>query len=585
MSNESSKQLDNLRHSLAHLLAKAVLELYPGVHNAIGPSIENGFYQDFDMGEVKITDTDLPKIEKKMRQILPSWKKFSFEEVTLEQAEKLFGHNPYKLELAREFAKGGKKLKTNNPGNFLDLCKMGHVEEPAKELKHFKLLSVAGAYWRGDEKNKMLTRIYGTGFFVREELEAYLKQREEAAKRDHRKLGQQLDLFTFSEHVGAGLPLFTPRGTIIMHAVRDYLNELKEAKGYQQVDIPHIGKQELYKTSGHWDKFEDGIFEVKGQGEEFILKPMNCPHHIQIYASSPRSYRDLPIAYAEITKQYRDEQRGELQGLSRVRSITIDDTHVFIRPDQIQEQARAAYDIITTFCKTFDLEYKIRLSVRDSKKKKSYLGSEANWQKAENELASLLKSVKEEYFIGEGESAFYAPKIDFIVRDSIGREWQLSTIQLDFVQPERFDIEYADDKGQKTRPAMIHIAVAGSLERFLSIMIEHYAGAFPTWLSPEQVRLIPVGSVHVKQCQKLKEEFANNDIRSAVDDANETVGNKIRKAVKLKVPYLLVIGDKEAKSTKLHIRRRGADTVIAKSKSAFMKHLVEEISRRKDQDL
>lgn len=575
----SEDKLQNLRHSAAHLLAKAVLELYPGSHNAIGPAIESGFYQDFDMGEYVISVEDLPVIKKKMLKTLNKWDSFSIREVSAEQAKKDFAHNPYKAELVEEFAQDGKTITETLQGDFLDLCKGGHTDNP-KELKYFALLSVAGAYWRGDENNKMLTRIYGTAFETKEELEAYLKQIEEAKKRDHRKIGKELDLFTFSKLVGSGLPLFTPRGTLIRHLISEYLNELKESKGYGQVDIPHLAKTELYKTSGHWDKFKDDIFHVQGMDEEFVLKPMNCPHHTQIYASQPRSYKDLPIGYAEITKQYRDEQSGELHGLSRVRSISIDDTHVFLRPDQILEECKKAYDIIHDFYAVFGMQLEIRLSVRDMKNQDNYLGTDEMWKNAEGKLKELLAQENRDYFIGEGEAAFYGPKIDFMVKDSIGRTWQLSTIQLDFNQPERFKLEYTDDNGDKVRPVMIHIAIAGSLERFLSIIIEHFAGNFPVWLSPVQVRFIAVGEKHVSYCEILAKHFKDAGIRVEVDADDETVGNKIRKGTKLKIPYLLVIGDKEIEVNILAVRKRGTRDTMAISSEDFVALIKEKVSAR-----
>lgn len=576
----SKSHFDSMRHSCAHLLAAAVLDLWPGSHNAIGPSIEDGFYQDFDLGEVTISEKDLPKIEKRMKKILATWGPFEEKEVSAEQAKKDFAYNPYKLELIGEFEIEGKKITENNPGNFLDLCKGGHSSYPKEELKHFKLLKVAGAYWRGDANNKMLTRIYGTCFPSQEELDVHLTMLEEAKNRDHRKIGEEMDLFCFSDLVGAGLPMFTPKGTVLLKTISNFLNGLKEAKGYQEVNIPHLAKSELYKTSGHWDKFSDDIMIVKGKSEEFLIKPMNCPHHAQIYAARPRSYRDLPLRYAEITKQYRDEQTGELHGLSRVRSITIDDTHIFARPDQILQEAKNAYDIIHEFYKAFGIGLKVRLSIRDPKNKDAYLGTDELWKNAQEKLEELLKKEDREYFVGEGEAAFYGPKLDFMGVDSIGRTWQLSTIQVDFNQPERFQLSYVDEHGEKVQPVMIHVAVAGSLERLLSIMIEHFAGAFPLWLSPVQIQLIAVGGDHKEYCHSLAQKLLTEGLRVEVDDSDETVGKKVSKAEKQKVPYMLVIGDKEINSEKLMIRKRGEKEVTEVSREEFLQHTKKLINER-----
>ncbi len=578
---KSKSDLAPLRHSLAHLLAKAVLELYPGAQNAIGPSIENGFYQDFDMGEIKLTEADLPKIEKKMREILPSWKSFTFKEVTLAEAEKLFAWNIYKTELAREFAEGGKTLKTNDPGNFLDLCKMEHVEKPSEDLRHFKLLSVAGAYWRGDEKKKMLTRIYGTAFPTKDELEAYVIQLEEAAKRDHRKLGRELDLFTFSELVGPGLPLWTPKGTLLRTILDDFVWELRRARGYEKVEIPHLTKKDLYERSGHWDKFKNELFRITTrEGHEFAMKPMNCPHHTQIYARRPWSYRELPQRYANTTMVYRDEQTGELAGLTRVRSITQDDAHVFCRTEQAKEEMGKIWDIIDAFYGAVGFALTPRLSLHDPKNMKAYLGDEKTWSFAEEQLRSLAKERGVSVTEAVGEAAFYGPKIDFMGKDSLGREWQVATIQIDMNMPARFELNCTDEHGKPERIVMLHAAIMGAIERYVAILIEHFAGAFPLWLAPVQIQLIPVGTRHEAACEKLAKEFTEAGLRVTVDTATETVGKKIRNASREKIPYLLVIGDKELKSTKLAIKVRGEQDVREMAKSAFLKHAQELISER-----
>ncbi len=574
------EQLEKIRHSLSHLMAMAVLEQYPNAKLGIGPTIDNGFYYDFDLPD-KITIKDLPKLEKRMRQLVK--KSISFERlsVSADEAKKIVKDQPFKEELVKDLIRDKKPITFYRSANFIDLCGGPHVNttrdiDPAA----FKLISVAGAYWRGDEKNPQMQRIYGVAFDTKKQLDEYQLQRDEAEKREHRKLGQELELFAFSDLVGPGLPLYLPKGTILMNEVNKLLNELKSEQGYELVDIPHIAKSDLYKTSGHWDKFKNDIFYVKGKSEEFVLKPMNCPHHVMIYSSLPRSYRDLPVRLAETTKMYRDEQTGELLGLSRVRSITIDDTHIFCRPDQITTEAERAYNIISKFNKVFGFPIKVELSVRDPKTPDKYLGSDVIWKKSEKLLKDFLDQKKINYDICEGEAAFYGPKIDFKAEDSLGRTWQLSTIQLDFNLPERFKLEYTDDKGKKARPVMIHIAVAGSMERFLSIIIEHYAGAFPVWMSPVQIQIVPVGSAHIKPSEKLAEEFKSHNLRVYVDSANETVGNKIRKAIKQKTPYILVIGDKELKSSKLHVRARGDDKVSIVSISSFIKNLEKSVTER-----
>src|SRR3989344_6201857 len=488
------ENIQEIRHSLAHLLAAAVKTLWPKAKNAIGPAIENGFYQDFDMGNVKLSEADFEKIERKMREILKDWHTFEVKKVSVKQANKDFKDNKYKLELIKEFAKEGKTITENDPGNFLDLCKGGHSQNPQKELQHFKLLSVAGAYWRGNEKNKMLTRIYGTAFQNLRELEAHLKQLEEAKKRDHRALGEKLDLFTISDQVGKGLPLFTQKGTWLRELLNEYSQSLRAAKGWQKVWSPHITKNDLYKTSGHWDKFGDELFLVKSQEtkDELVMKPMNCPHHQQIYASKPRSYKELPLKYMETTTVYRDEKAGELLGLSRIRAITQDDSHTFCMPDQIEQIYQDLIDVVKTFYATMGMKIKARLSFRDPKNPKKYLGDVKLWKKAQDILLTIAKKNKLDYFVAEGEAAFYGPKIDFMATDAVGREWQLATPQLDFVQPARFGLTYINKEGKAQTPVMIHFALMGAIERFLSIYIENTAGNFPLWLAPVQIALIPI---------------------------------------------------------------------------------------------
>jgi len=544
----NQEHLDELRHSSAHLLAAAVQQLWPEAKRTIGPAIENGFYYDFDFGEVKISEDDLPKIEKKMKEILKGWKSFDRHELSEADVRKEFHGNEYKLELIDEFSGEGKTLTVYQSGEFRDLCRGGHSEEPNKDLRNFKLLSLAGAYWRGDEKNKMLTRIYGTCFPTKDELQKYLTMLEEAKKRDHRKLGALLDLFTFSELVGPGLPLFTPKGNTIRRVLDDFVWKLMKPYGYERVWIPHLAKSDLYKTSGHWDKFSDDIFHVKSQktDTEFVLKPMNCPHHAQIFASRARSYRDLPIRYSEVTTVYRDENTGQLQGLSRVRSITQDDAHIFCEIEQVRQESINIYKIINKFYEAFDMPLRIRLSVHDPEAPEKYLGEPGLWKTAEDMLEELLKEFGQEFERGVGEAAFYGPKIDFMARDAIGREWQLATIQLDFNQPERFGLEYAAADGGKKRPVMIHRAISGSIERFISVLIEHYAGAFPMWIAPVQVRLATVGENFEEAARRILAELVEAGVRAELDDSNESVGKKIRAAAKEKIPWTIVVGEKES---------------------------------------
>ncbi len=573
-----NEQLSQLRHSAAHLLAAAVEAIYPEAKRTLGPPIDTGFYYDFD--NLKITDHDLTTIENKMRELVKGWIDFSRQEVSKAEALDVFKANEYKQELINEFSGEGSQLTLYTCGGFTDLCRGGHTENPSKELKHFKLLSVAGAYWRGNEKNKMLTRIYGTAFFTKEELEAYLHQIEEAKKRDHRKLGQELDLFVFSELVGPGLPLFTPRGTIIRDELGGYSQELQKAAGYQRVAIPHITKVDLYKTSGHYDKYPErfNVSSVESDSE-FMMKPMNCPHHTQIFASRGRSYRDLPIRYMENTVVYRDEKAGELHGLSRVRAATQDDAHVFCRIDQIEAEFKAIMQMIKTMYDVFGLKWRARLSFRDESDK--YLGDPALWNKAQTTIENVAKELGLDYFIGLGEAAFYGPKIDIMATDAIGREWQLATEQLDFVQPERFELEYTAEDGTKQRPVMIHKALLGSLERFMSVYIEHTAGSFPTWLAPVQVLLAPVsGEKHAPGAEELATQWRAAGLRVEVDAANETVGKKVRNAASMKVPYIVVVGDRELEGEELSVRVRGFEAPTMLAKADFVAKLMAKIKNR-----
>lgn len=580
--NEQEK-LNNLRHSTAHLLAAAIMQLYPKAKRTIGPAIENGFYFDFDFGDTKISEEDLPKIEQKMKEILPTWKDFERHELTAEDAKKEYPNNEYKHELIDEFTQNDEKVTFYKSGDYWDLCKGGHSPHPNNDLKHFKLLSIAGAYWRGDEKNKMLTRIYGTVFPNKTGLENYLTMLTEAEKRDHRKIGKELDLFTFSDLVGKGLPLFTPRGTLLRELVNDYSQGLRLKRGYQKVWIPHITKNDLYKVSGHWDKFGNELFLVQSQetSDQMVMKPMNCPHHQQIYASKPRSYRDLPIKYLETTTIYRDEKAGELNGLSRVRSATQDDAHVFCRPDQIEEVYGEMIDIVKEFYQALDMKFRARLSFRDPNTPEKYIGDVALWNKAQSILIDIAEKNKLSYFIAEGEAAFYGPKIDFMVQDALGREWQLGTPQLDFVQPKRFGITYTDQEGKEQTPVMLHFALAGALERFLSVYIEHTAGAFPLWLSPLQVELLPIADRHIEYAQKVLNELKSANIRVNLNQDKSTLQAKIREATLQKVPFMGIIGDKEISSQAISVRTRSGEDLGQIPVASFLQQLQEQIDKKK----
>lgn len=578
-------ELSTKRHSLSHLMAHAIQDLYPETQFAIGPDIADGWYYDMDFLKEKPSEDDFKKIEDRMRDLISQKLVFTrFERTIKEALEWAQQKNQlYKIEIIEGLAaQGEEKVSFYTVGKFEDLCRGPHVENTEQiDPRSFKLHKLAGAYWRGDEKNKMLTRIYGLGFESKQALEAHLQMLEEAEKRDHRKLGVQLDLFTFSDLVGAGLPLWTPKGMILRELLDDFVWELRQDAGYEKVEIPHITRKELYETSGHWDKFKDGLFTIQTrEGHFFAMKPMNCPHHTQIYKRRKWSYRELPQRYANTTMVYRDEQSGELSGLSRVRSITQDDAHVFCRPDQVKDEMLKIWQIIKAFYSSVGFNLRLRLSCHDPKNMEAYLGDPALWQQAEKELADMIKEQGEEVEIGVGEAAFYGPKIDFLAKDSLGREWQIATIQLDMNLPQRFELFYTSAEGKEESVVMIHAAIMGSIERYLSILIEHYAGAFPVWLSPVQVKLLSVSDAHAKFCHNLAKEMREQNIRVEVDTSNETVGNKIRKAVQEKIPYLLVIGDKEMNSDRLFVRQRGEREAEEWEKEKFISTVVEKMRQR-----
>ncbi len=576
------KNLEFLRHSCSHLMAAAVMDLWPKAKLTLGPAIESGFYYDIDLGETKISEAEFPKIEEKMHEIVKSWKSFEKNVLTKEEALKEFKGNEYKEELINEHSKDSDELTVYQSGNFRDLCRGGHIENPSAELKHFKLLSVAGAYWRGDEKNKMLTRIYGTIFPTDKELNDFLAMKEEAKKRDHRKLGKELDLFTFSELVGAGLPLYTPKGALLRRLVNDYVESVQSKEDYTQVWTPQIAKADLFKTSGHYDHYKDSMFKVMSSysDEEFYLKPMNCPQHTQIYASQARSYRDLPIRLTDFAMLYRDEKPGELSGLARVRAFSQDDCHVFCREDQVDEEVDRALTMTKEIMKTFGLTYKYRLSTRDPKNPDKYIGDPKVWDKTEKWAEEIMKRNNIEYFEGPGEAAFYAPKMDLIAKDSLGREWQLSTVQIDYFLPERFKLTYIDSDGKEKRPVMIHRAIVGSPERFLMILIEHFGGNFPTWLTPVQVKVLPIAERHLDYAKKVLAELKKAGVRAELDDKNETLGNKIRNAQNEKVAYMFVVGDREAEANKVAVRKRNGEDLGSKDLDDFIKALKKEIEEK-----
>ncbi len=580
---DPNADLDHIRHSLAHLLAAAVLKEFPDAKLGIGPVIENGFYYDFELPR-SLTPDDLKGFEKTMRNLINKKLSFSEEEVSVEEAKKRFKEQPFKLDLINEFSGEGKKLTIYHTGDvFSDLCRGGHVENTSEiPADAFKLDKIAGAYWRGDEKNPMLQRIYGLAFGSKKELDDYLAMRAEAEKRDHKKLGPQLDLFTFSDLVGPGLPLWTPKGTLVRNLLDDFVWQLREKRGYVQVDIPHITKKELYQKSGHWDKYKDDLFKiVTREGHEFAMKPMNCPHHAQIYARRPWSYRELPQRYASTTKVYRDEQSGELAGLARVLAITQDDAHVFCRMSQAKEEFLKIWDIIEEFYGAFGFSLRVRLSLHDPAHPEKYLGDKDKWAFAENMLREIAKEKQADSFDGIGEAAFYGPKLDFMGKDAIGRMHQVATIQLDLNQPERFDLTCVNENGEKERIVMIHAAIMGSIERFLAVIIEHFGGAFPLWLAPVQAAIVPVSDKFTDYGRSVHDSLIAAGIRAEFAEADESLGKRIRAAEMMKVPYIIVVGEKEQQAKTINFRTRGnAEKTEETDLDAFIKKLARETAKK-----
>ncbi|MFZ5376595.1 MAG: threonine--tRNA ligase [Patescibacteria group bacterium] len=585
-------QLHKIRHTAEHILQQAVKELFPGVHLAMGPATEEGFYCDFDNSPdgqeaVSISESDFAALEKRMSEIVAKNLPVTRQMISVEEGRKLFAGNPYKQEWLDEIEAKGEEVSvywTGEPqkaGSMVDLCAGPHVVSTG-EVKHFKLLSLAGAYWHGDEKNKMLTRIYGTAFASKAELDAYVYQLEEAKKRDHKKLGRELDLFTFSELVGPGLPLWTPRGTVMRNILDNFVWQLRQARGYVKVEIPHITKKDLYEKSGHWAKFGDELFRITTrEGHEFVMKPMNCPHHTQIFARKPTSYKEMPQRYANTTMVYRDEQTGELAGLSRVRSITQDDAHVFCRKSQVKEEMLKIWDIIEEFYGAVGFKLKVRLSLSDPAHPEKYLGSREDWDMAENQLRELARERGITVEEAPGEAAFYGPKLDFMANDSLGREWQVATNQLDMQMPERFDLICINEQGEKERVVMIHAAIMGSIERYISILIEHYAGKFPVWLSPVQVKLLPIADRHQAFAQEVRQMLEAKGLRVEIDDRSERLSAKIRQAQLEKVPYMLVLGDKEVELKQVSVRHRDQEEQEVMSVADFAKRLEEDVENKK----
>ena len=591
----SEEELKSMRHSLAHIMAQAIQHLWPQAKFGVGPAIDNGFYYDIYLDNGTISEADLPKIEEEMRKIVAANYPFERRDVSVEEAIDwaIKGDQSFKVELLNDLKRSGTTVASElagekmgsvsdgdskvetvslySQGDYTDLCRGGHADSTGK-VGAFKLTKTAGAYWRGNENNPQMQRIYGVAFATQEELDEYLNRLEIAKQRDHRKLGKELDLYTTSPLVGIGLPLFTPRGTILRDIVAQYSNQLRQKFGFEKVWTPHITKKDLYETSGHWAKFGEELFLVKSQetSDEMALKPMNCPHHTQIFASRPRSYRDMPVRYLETTTDYRDEKTGELGGLNRVRSLTQDDSHIFCRTDQIEDEINNLLSAARELYGSINMKLRVRLSYRDESD--SYLGDLSLWDSAQNQLKSAVEKVGLDYFEQEGEAAFYGPKIDFMATDAIGREHQVATVQLDFVQPQRFGLEYADTDGNFTTPVMIHCALLGSIERFLSVFIEHTGGWFPFWAAPEQVRILTINDAVLEYVDKittilsditLMEPVRYNDVRFTIDSRNESLGKKIREATSMKIPVQFIVGPKDMEANEVSARTQSGEEKIS----------------------
>ncbi|MCX8524859.1 threonine--tRNA ligase [Chryseobacterium formosus] len=563
-------------HSSAHLLAQAILEFFPNAKLTIGPAIENGFYYDVDFGDESLSDKDFEKIEKKVLENAKKGSTFSLYPVSKEEALKTYADNPYKVDLISNLNDGEITFVTHD--NFTDLCRGGHIPN-ASIVKAFKVLNAAGAYWRGNEKNPQLTRVYGISFPKQKELTEYLELLEEAKRRDHRKLGKELGIFAFSEKVGAGLPLWLPKGTALRKKLENFLSDAQKKGGYEFVMSPHIGAKELYVTSGHWDKYGADSFQpikTPNEGEEFMLKPMNCPHHCEIYKTSQWSYRDLPKRYAEFGTVYRYEQSGELHGLTRVRGFTQDDAHLFCTPDQLMDEFKKTIDLVLyVFGSLGFADFTAQISLRDPENTEKYIGSDENWEKAENAIVTAAKEKGLNTVTEYGEAAFYGPKLDFMVKDALGRKWQLGTIQVDYNLPERFDLTYVGSDNEKHRPVMIHRAPFGSMERFIAILLENTAGDFPLWLAPDQFTILPISEKYVDYAKKVSQLLENHDISGLIDDRNEKTGKKIRDAELKKIPFMLVVGENEEKDGTISVRRRGEGDLGVMSLEDFVTYFKE----------
>ncbi len=581
-----SNNLSNIRHSSAHLLAAAILNLYPDTKLTIGPAIENGFYYDLDMSS-SISEDDLPKIEEEMKKILPTWTSFSHRELIENEAKDFYKNNPYKLELIDEIVGKDEKITFYKAGEFEDLCRGGHCENPSEEIGAFKLLSLAGAYWRGSEKNKMLTRIYGTAFASQEELDKYLEMLEEAKKRDHKKLGRELDLFIFEE-TAPGMAYWLPNGLTLYNTLYDFVREKYKKYGYREVSTPILNKKELYETSGHWSHYKDDMFvspmsyitgesnEVFEGAEVFGVKPMNCPNAMTIFGSKLRSYNDLPMRLADTSILHRYELSGTLNGLFRIRQFRQDDAHIFITPDQAQEEFKNLMNMIEEMYVPFGLSYKLRFGTRPEKA----LGEISDWENVEKILREVLEASGKEFYTEEGEGAFYGPKVDILMRDSLNREWQTGTVQLDIQQPKRFGLNYINNEGKEQMPFVFHRAILGSFERFIGILTEHYAGKFPIWLSPVQVKLLPISDKHIDFALKINSELIENGIKCEVDTRSERLQLKIREATLQKVPYLGIIGDKEIEDNSISVRSRDGEDLGKLELSQFLRKVKEEIGKK-----
>lgn len=567
-------------HSSAHVLAQAILHFYPEAKLTIGPAIEKGFYYDVDFGDATIGEKDFEKIEKQMLEFARAKSEFKLRAVTKAEALEAYKDNPYKTELIENLEDG--TITFCDHADFTDLCRGGHIPHTGY-IKAVKIMNVAGAYWRGDENNPQLTRVYGISFQKQGELKEYLELLEEAKKRDHRKLGKELELFTFSQRVGQGLPLWLPKGAALRERLENFLKKAQKKAGYSGVITPHIGNKELYVCSGHYAKYGKDSFQpitTPEEGEEYLLKPMNCPHHCELFKATPKSYKDLPVRFAEFGTVYRYEQSGELHGLTRVRGFTQDDAHIFCTPDQLLSEFQNVIDLVLYIFKTLDFkDYVAQVSLRDPNKPEKYIGSDENWEKAESAIIQAAEEKGLNTVVEYGEAAFYGPKLDFMVKDALGRSWQLGTIQVDYNLPERFELEYKGSDNESHRPVMIHRAPFGSMERFVAVLLEHCGGNFPLWLTPEQVKILPVSEKYNEYAKEIATFLEISDIRALVDDRNEKIGRKIRDAEVTKIPYMLIVGEKEAESGELSVRRHGEGDLGTMTRENFVKAVEEEISQ------